>query len=215
MATTTSYGTWYNHTGSNLTVEADVADFIGGGPSEWVAQCEATGALEKMVDAYRAAINAALPEGVSLAGDEFYGPAYEEDYAWEGELDLAEIIQGIDLGDIVDEHDPDNETYDAEHGYIAAIGTAGDVVAGSHADLCVAEAEVVGYSRDNEGDETPETVMGTVITSPVELDVRVDDEDLLHVVEGLADAKLAELGWNRTGEWEIADNALYAPVERA
>ncbi|MEU3020203.1 hypothetical protein ABZ635_22730 [Nocardiopsis sp. NPDC007018] len=108
MATTTSFGSWYNHTGSNLTVEADVADYVGGGPSEWVERIQADGSFEAMVDAYRAAVNDALPASVSLAGDEFYGPYYTEDQDWDGELDIAEIIQNIDLGEIVDKHDPDN-----------------------------------------------------------------------------------------------------------
>src|SRR5699024_6552121 len=44
------------------------------------------------------------------------------------EGDIADIIESVDLGAIVETHDPDNE--DAEHGYMAAIGTAHDVVAG-------------------------------------------------------------------------------------
>lgn len=110
MTTTTEYGTWNNHGDrSALTVEDTVTSYIGGGDSEWVERCETTGALENMVAAYRTAINNALPNGVSLAGDNFYGPYYETDQDWDGELDIAEIITGIDLGAIVAEHDPDNE----------------------------------------------------------------------------------------------------------
>lgn len=109
MTTTTSYGTWCNHGDhSNVTVEASVLDFISGGDDEWRDLMESSGALGHVVDDYRDEINDALPEGVRLAGNEFYGPAYEKDFAWEGELDIAEIIEEIDLGEIVERHDPDN-----------------------------------------------------------------------------------------------------------
>lgn len=110
MTTTTGYGTWNNHGDRTaLTVEDTVGGYLSGGDSEWVERCEQTGALENMVATYRAAINNALPDGVSLNGNDFYGPYYEADQAWEGELDLAEIIAGIDLGEIVAGHDPDNK----------------------------------------------------------------------------------------------------------
>ena len=58
--------------------------------------------------AYRAAINAALPDEVQLCGDEFYGPAFELDTAGypvdeDGRLDIAAIIDGIDFWGIVDQ----------------------------------------------------------------------------------------------------------------
>lgn len=106
--TTTSFGTWNNHGDDvNLTVEASVADYIGGGGADWIERVETSGAFEAMVADYRTAINEALPDRVSLNGDEFYGPAYDDDCAWEGELDISGIIEGIDLGEIVERHDPD------------------------------------------------------------------------------------------------------------
>ena len=109
MTITTEYGTWNNHGDRTaLTVEDTVAGYLANGDTEWAERCEKTGALEDMVSAYRIAINYALPDGVTLAGDNFYGPYYESDQSWESELDIAEIIQGIDLGEIVADHDPDN-----------------------------------------------------------------------------------------------------------
>lgn len=117
MATTTDYGTWNNHGDrSALTVEATVTGYISGGDSDWLERVEKTGALENMVAAYRAAINAALPDGVTLAGNDFYGPYYDADKDFDGyptdedgALDITAIIADVDLAAIVDEHDPDNE----------------------------------------------------------------------------------------------------------
>lgn len=106
--TTTTYGTWNNFGDRwEVTVEGTVLSYIGGAPQEWVERVEESGAFDAMVAHYRIAINRALPDGVSLVGDEFYGPYYEADHTWDGELDIAEIIEGVDLGEIVDHHDPD------------------------------------------------------------------------------------------------------------
>lgn len=109
MVTTTDYGTWCNHGDRyNLTVEATVCDAINGGDNEWQERVQSTGAFDRIVSDYRDAIDAALPEGVTLAGDQFYGPYYEADWTWDGELDIAGLIEAIDLYEIVARHDPDN-----------------------------------------------------------------------------------------------------------
>lgn len=109
MTTTTDYGTWTNHGDQySASVEASLADAINGGDAEWLERVETSGAFEEMADDYRKAINAALPEGVALCGDNFIGPYHEADYTWEGELNISEIIEGIDLAAIIERHDPDN-----------------------------------------------------------------------------------------------------------
>lgn len=109
MTTTTDYGSWNNHGDSyELTVEATVLNYLNGGDSDWQERVESTGAFDHMVSDYRDAIQAALPEGVFLTGNEFIGPYYEADQSWEGELDIHALIQEIDLTPIVDRHDPDN-----------------------------------------------------------------------------------------------------------
>lgn len=97
MATTKSYGNWTRVTG-DVTLSGMIADAFEG----TVAQ------LELITDTYRAAINAALPDSVSLCGDEFYGNAYKADCAdqaayphdEDGSLDLMAIIEGVDLSAI-------------------------------------------------------------------------------------------------------------------
>jgi hypothetical protein len=116
MTTTTEYGTWNNHGDRTAhTVEDTVTGYISGGDSEWLERIQADGSFEAMVAGYREAINDALPDGVSLNGNEFYGPYYDADQDWDGYptnesggLDIAAIIAEIDLGSIVDEHDPDS-----------------------------------------------------------------------------------------------------------
>ncbi|MFE7485517.1 hypothetical protein [Streptomyces sp. NPDC057552] len=48
--------------------------------------------------AWHQAINAALPDGVSLInGREFYGPADPQERSWAGDLDIAAVIESVDL----------------------------------------------------------------------------------------------------------------------
>lgn len=116
MTTTTSYGSWYNHAGgTGLTIEDYVATFVAGAESEWLIRIERDGSFDAMVEDYRNAINAALPAGVLLGGNDFYGPYYDDDKSFEGypvngggRLDISEIIDGVDLGKVVEKNDPDN-----------------------------------------------------------------------------------------------------------
>lgn len=106
MPTTTTYGTWRTYT-SDLSVEATIDGYVAGGDADWYERVRTSGALERMAEDFREAVNAALPEGVSLHGDEIYGPAYEQDRSWQGELDIRGIIDRVDLAAIVARHDPD------------------------------------------------------------------------------------------------------------
>jgi hypothetical protein len=112
--TTTSYGTWCNRVNQYSTSpDADIEDYVGGGDSEWVERLEKSGALEEIKADFRAAINAALPDSVSLCGDEFIGPAYPEDDEFDGYpvdehdvLDFKAIVDAISLEEIVEVNDP-------------------------------------------------------------------------------------------------------------
>jgi hypothetical protein len=92
VTTTTDYGTWNSYDQSNLRVEDTIADYLG----EFADNYDVPG----LVAAYRAAINEALPEGITLAGDHFYGP-YPRDF----DVDLAESIDTIDLATLTEQHD--------------------------------------------------------------------------------------------------------------
>lgn len=107
MTTTTSYGNWHQKSRGGLTLRGDVADAL-------LAGCDYNDYTDEQIDAvadaYRDAINAALPDSVSLCGDEFYGHAYEADCADQtnyphdeyGTLDIPAIIDGVDFWDIVE-----------------------------------------------------------------------------------------------------------------
>lgn len=210
MTTTTSYGNFTSNC-SDTGSAANLADYVAISLGDYSDDYD----IDAIVDDYRDAINEQLEgTGITLNGDEFYGPHPREN------VDIAAAIEAVDFYEIAERHDTTNEdeddAYDAEHGYIAAIATADDTVQGEYTDVTVAEAEVHTYRTDDDGNELPELVMSmNVVTGPVELDVRVDDKYKLARVETSADAKLSELGWTRTGDWKIADNALYATVERA
>lgn len=70
MTITCSYGNWNRTAGYSLTLEQNVGDALNG---EYTDE-----QLDAVTAAYRGAINAALPDSVSLCGNEFYGP-YETD----------------------------------------------------------------------------------------------------------------------------------------
>lgn len=116
--TTTSYGTWCNRVNTfSTSPESDIADYLGGGDREWCERMETSGAVDAIATDYRAAINAALPDDVSLCGEEFIGPAHPEDDEFKGypvdehgSLDFKSAIEEIDLAAIVEKHDVDNIT---------------------------------------------------------------------------------------------------------
>ncbi|RZU28220.1 hypothetical protein EV284_6386 [Streptomyces sp. BK022] len=111
----TSYGTWCNQVNTYSTSpDADVLDYVNGGPNDWQNMLESTGALAKIQADYRAAINEALPPAISLCGDEFIGPWQPDDDEFDGypvdeigALDFKAMVEDIDLEPIVERHDPD------------------------------------------------------------------------------------------------------------
>lgn len=104
MVTTTSYGTIANYTNS-LSVEDYIGDAIGSFGDDGYD-------VDGIAREFRETINAALPNGVSLAGNEFYGPYYEADRGFEGYplsadgnmVDIAAIIESVDFWGIVERH---------------------------------------------------------------------------------------------------------------
>lgn len=114
MTTTTSYGTWCNRVNTySLNPDFDIVDYIGGGDSDWRELIEESGALDRMIAAYRNAIEEALPPGISLCGDEFIGPAYPDDDEFDGyptddfgNLDFKAMVEDIDVQAIVEYYEP-------------------------------------------------------------------------------------------------------------
>ena len=104
MPTTTSYGSWSSRAVRySLTVEQTVGDALNGEYTD-----EQVAAVTR---AYRGAVNAALPDSVSLNGDEFYGNAHDADCADQadfpqdehGRLDIAAIVETVDLGALAEQ----------------------------------------------------------------------------------------------------------------
>ena len=102
----TSTTTWHRAIGgSSLTLYGYVDGALDGWPGIDV---------EAVVDEFRDAINAALPDSVSLCGDTFYGPAGHEVVDFEtdgypvdedGALDFKTIVESVDFWAIVQKHD--------------------------------------------------------------------------------------------------------------
>ncbi|GAB7053208.1 hypothetical protein [Catenuloplanes indicus] len=99
MVTTTSYGTWANHGDGELTLEAGVATSLG----EYANDYD----LDALTTAYRDAINDALPDSISLAGSDFYGPAYDTDRDFTGEPAdaIREAIASVDFWSLAAKYD--------------------------------------------------------------------------------------------------------------
>ena len=94
--TNVQYGSWNRSTSgphSGFTVDGEVADALlaGADVNNYTDEQIAAVAL-----AYRAAINTALPEGVYLSGDEFFGPDDAE------RPDLEAIVDSVDFWAIVE-----------------------------------------------------------------------------------------------------------------
>jgi len=105
MAITTSYGTWNNCVEHYSTgVAQTVTEALGDYADDYD--------VDAIVADYRDAINAALPQGVTLAGDEFIGPWRPADDEFDGYpvddhgvLDIKAIVDGVDFWAIADRHD--------------------------------------------------------------------------------------------------------------
>lgn len=102
-----------------------------------------------------------------------------------------------------------------EQTYTAALATASAVVFGDFCDVSVVENEVISYRQGSDGYDAPVYGMTSVVAmEAVETTVRTDADDLSDA-ETEADEILAANGWVRTGDWQPADTAYYALVERA
>lgn len=129
MPATTTYGHWTTIVDStSTTLERTVLEFVSGADHDWITALKTSGALDRIIDEYREAINDALPPGVVLSGNEFIGPFEHAQDAWDGypvtddgDLDIGAIVEAIDLVAIVERHDPDKQTL-----YTYAIETSAD-----------------------------------------------------------------------------------------
>lgn len=102
MTITSNYGAWHARvSNAGITLEQGVGDALDGEYDD--------DTLDAIIDAYRAAINDALPPEVALCGNEFYGPACEADCDFAGyphdedaTLDIDAIVASIDFWTIVE-----------------------------------------------------------------------------------------------------------------
>lgn len=102
MTTTTNIGTWVNFGDDYSTsVESTVEDYLNGGTAEWRNAMRESGAVDRIVEDYRAAINAVLPEGIALCGDDFIA---DTDVDYDAD-EIKESIEAIDLAEIIERHD--------------------------------------------------------------------------------------------------------------
>ncbi|MEW2635588.1 hypothetical protein AB0903_29115 [Streptomyces sp. NPDC048389] len=99
MSDETLYTTWARITGTSNSPDDTVDDFM----TDWVDDHD----IEGIKAAYRNAIDQALPAGVALVGNEFIGPARPEQGEFDGYpvdeyggLDIAAIVEDVDLGEI-------------------------------------------------------------------------------------------------------------------
>lgn len=126
---TTTYGHWTTLVDrTSTTLEQTVLEFVSGADHDWITALKNSGALDRIIEDYREAINKALPPGVALSGNEFIGPFEHAQDAWagyptteDGDLDIGAIVEAIDLRAIVERHDPDKQAL-----YTYAIETSAD-----------------------------------------------------------------------------------------
>jgi hypothetical protein len=97
MITNTGFGSWYNHQGHELTIQQSVIVALGDYGDDYD--------VDAITRDWRAAINEALPDTVTLSGDEFYGPAHDTDRDWEGDLDITSVIEAVDFWALAARHE--------------------------------------------------------------------------------------------------------------
>ena len=108
----------------------------------------------------------------------------------------------------------DAEEIDNPHGYVAAVATSADVVPNGRCDVAIIERQVLGY-RDENGTEPPVYGLGDRVVYHADTGVNVDADDAGTRAVAAAEQLLEAAGWEVVGEWEIAADAVYAPVARA
>lgn len=95
------------------TIEEDVRGYLATGESDWVEAMETMGRVERIVDDYTDEINKRLHELIGQQDDidniviKTYGERDNNDFR----MMLRDMIDNVNLGDIVNEHDVDTDPY--------------------------------------------------------------------------------------------------------
>lgn len=220
MPTTAAYAHWTNIVDSTAsTVEQTVAKFLAASDPDWAAELEESGALEDIVQEYRDAINAALPAGITLAGSEFIGPVDCDPAEWDGDYpitadgrpDIAAIVAGVDLGEIVERHATHRHEEDSTPMSHHAEFNVVDLDGSGAVELEIGELGVWA-DEDDDGETVYQyEFTGRTITSVV-LDVTTDNE--VEEITEAAEAALEGLGYTLVEDWQYGDVSLYARVVR-
>lgn len=109
MSASTRIGTWSSSVSlHSSTPEYDIEDLIG--HTTQYPLLVASGALDTLHAAYRAAIEDALPASVGLCGDEFIADVDADDWddypcTEDGALDLAACVADVDLDALVEAYE--------------------------------------------------------------------------------------------------------------
>ena len=101
----TVYGYFNNFEFSARNPADVVASYISGAGTEWCERAEKNGAFERMVDDYVSALQDALPEGITLSGDEITGPYSSCDNPDLRKQIRVALTETVDLSEIVMSHD--------------------------------------------------------------------------------------------------------------
>jgi len=95
--TTTSYGTFIGNV-ADPGGAGSMRDYVTTALGDYADDYD----IDAIVDEYRDAINERLDQGITLAGDEFYGPYPRPEHSTET---IADAIEDVDLWEIVARHD--------------------------------------------------------------------------------------------------------------
>src|SRR5690606_2670490 len=133
-----------------------------------------------------------------------------------GELD--DTLAAQFAAEINEEHglteDGDADEIANPHAYVAAVATSADGVPNGPRGLAIIERQVLGYDVED-GEETPVYGLGDRVVYHADTGVNVDANDAATRAIAAAEQLLEAAGWEVVGEWEIAADAVYAPVARA
>lgn len=133
----------------------------------------------------------------------------------DGELDdtlAAQFAQELNQAHGLTE-DGDAEEFGNPDGYVAAVATSADVAPNGRCDVAIIERQVLGYNIED-GEETPVYGLGDRVVYHADTGVNVDADDAATRAIAAAEQLLEAAGWEVVGAWEVAADAVYAPVTR-
>lgn len=102
-------------------------------------------------------------------------------------------------------------SYDNPNGYAVALDATADTSSGDTHEVTINAYEHESYDRNDEPTYAPSRQIGDSVSTGVAF----GEDDSLVKAMAAADRVLTEQGWERTEDWRVEDDAVWADVQRS